>query len=113
WGGDYITLQASLLGTRSKFHLAFQVKDASAFQLHAIAHQPANNFPAARRRLKCSKRLLAQSLCPVRRQHAMRAPGHRIFGDALRWREVSAHKIVRTISQRSHDHSVAIHLGEE
>ena len=45
-----------------------------------VAGQPAEDLPAAARGLKGAEHSLVQLLCPVRRQHAMRAAGHWING---------------------------------
>ena len=93
----------------SDLNLAFKIENASAFQLHAIVDQPANDLSATLRRLEGTKLSLTKSPGPIRRQHAMRGPGHRIFRDALGRGEVAADEVLRSISRRAHDHSAAVH----
>jgi len=98
--------------THSNLDLTFQVEDARAFQLDAIARQPANDLSTASRGLEGTKHCLALSFGPVRRQHAMRAAGHRIFRDALGWGEVTANEVIAFIPRSGHNHAIAIHAGE-
>ena len=55
----------------SDLDLAFEVEDAATLQLNPISLQAADNPSAARRRLEGAKRSLAESIGPIRRQHAM------------------------------------------
>src|SRR5712671_6244064 len=96
----------------SNLNLALQIENASAFQLDAIAHQATNDLSATPRGLESAKPSLAQALGPEGRQHAVRSAGHRIFRDALGWREVAADEVVGSLPRRGHDYSGTNHLRE-
>src|SRR5262245_333807 len=83
---------------RQEGDLAFQMENAPAFQLDAIAFQPATDLAAARRRLERPKLRAAQALRPVRRERAVRATGHGIFRDALGGREIATDEIIAVIA---------------
>src|ERR1700733_6217966 len=76
------------------FDFAFEVEDALAFELGAIAAQAAEDFAAARRGLKCGEVGLAETLGPVWREHAVRGAGDGVFGDSFYGCEVAADEVV-------------------
>src|SRR5205814_3631778 len=96
----------------SNLNLALQIENASAFQLDAIAHQATNDLSATPRSLESAKHSLAQALGPEGCQHAVRSAGHRIFRDALGWREVAADEVVGSRPRRGHDYSGTIQVRE-
>src|ERR1700684_1569445 len=88
---------------RLDLDLAFEIKDAATLQLNPIALQPADDLSSARRGLEGAKGSLAQSIGPIRRQHAMSSAGYRILGGSLGGGKMAADKVERTVSGRSHD----------
>ena len=66
----------------------------------------------ARRRLPRPQLVLPQPRRPERREHAVRAAGHRILGDALARREVAADDVVRRLARRGDDHAERVDARE-
>src|SRR6185295_1010817 len=78
----------------SDLRLAFEVESARAFELDAVAGQPAEDLSAAPRGLEGAQRGFAQPPSPVGRQHAVRGAGHGILRNAPGRSEVAADEVV-------------------
>src|SRR5215831_11613451 len=98
-------------GGCSDAHFAFQIEDATAFELDAVGDKAANHFAAATRSLKSRKGGLAQSFGPVGRQHAMGSASHGVFGNAFGRSKIAADKVIAAVTNRSHDQARTVHSG--
>src|SRR5215472_8662233 len=96
----------------SNLHLSLQIEDTLSSQLDAVIDETANHLSSALRSLESAKVLLAQPLCPIRRQHAVSCASHRVFRDALRRSEVAADEVIISFARGGHNYAWPSNPGE-